>query len=377
MGFGRVLLCFTLCGSVCVDAADLTQRIRTTGIAVVENENLVRAVEQARRAALRQAVEEGVGVLVTSTTQVRNFAVIDDRILTATKGYVRSYEVVEQRVDDEGGCHVTVEAIVDLGQLHEDLAALELAAVGAGLPRVICVAEETLAGEPLAWGVVGAELQRIVAGMSDLLEVGVAGVAGHIDSSQAELVVRGIADVVPTQAPIPMSGRRVADTGLTTAAATLSLEIGWVDETAPVGLLAVAGRGAGASPRAAGERALRHAVGLLADSLRAIIAEDLRRRAFSIRVVDVVVEGPGVATDLDGLTRALETGLGPIQSLMPRGVEAGQARFEVRSTVGAFDLARHLSVRGLDSAAVEIQQVTANRLRFALRSSDPTEGAQE
>jgi len=118
----------------------------------------------------------------------------------------------------------------------------------------------------------------------------------------------------------------------------------------------------------AGEQALRQAVAALAEDQQATIAEDLRRRAFSTRVVDVVVEGSRVGTDIDGLTRALEAGLGPVQSLIPRGVAAGEARFQVRSTAGAFELARQLSARGLDASTVEIVQVIANRLRLAIAS---------
>ena len=353
--------------SICVNAADVTQRVRATGAAVVHSGDLAGACEQAQHAALREAVEEGVGVLITSTTRTNNYAVIDDRIFSATKGYVRSYEVVEQGADEVGGCQVTVDAIVDMGQLHRELAALELAAVGAGLPRVLCVASETLGGESLAWGLVSTELQAIVSGMTDLLEVGVSQDPA-IDSTRVDILIRGTATVLPTKPPIPMAGKLVLDTGLSTAGATLRVEVGWVDEDKPIGILTASGRGAGSSLRAAGERALRHAVALLSDSLRVVLAEDLRQRAFSTRVVDLVVEGPGVTADIDGLVRTLEAGLGPIQALIPREVEVGQARFQVRSTVGAFDLARQLSAHGLESAAVEILQVTANSLRVALAS---------
>ncbi len=47
---------------------------------------------------------------------------------------------------------------------------------------------------------------------------------------------------------------------------------------------------------------------------------------------------------------------------------AGEAGFQVRSTAGAFELARQLSARGLDASTVEIVQVIANRLRLAIAS---------
>jgi hypothetical protein len=229
--------------------------------------------------------------------------------------------------------------------------------------------------EPLPDGSLGEDLKvtrasfarAIVAGMTDLLDVGV-GEGLDIDSNRVDIIIRGAATVLPTKPPVPMAGRLVLDTGLSTAGATLRVEVGWIDEEIPIGILSTSGRGAGSSPRAAGKRALRHAVDLLGDSLRIVLAEDLRQRAVSTRVVDLVIEGPGVTADIDGLVRAMESGLGPIQALIPRKVEAGQARFQVRSATGAFGLARQLSAHGLESAAVEIVQVTAHSLRVVLAS---------
>jgi hypothetical protein len=355
--------------SIGADAVDVTQRVQATGMAAIHAGDVGAACEQARRAALREAVEEGVGILVTSTTKINNYAVIDDRILSVTKGYVRSYEVVEQGGDDAGACHVTVDAVVDLGQLHQKLAALDLAAIGAGLPRVLCVAEETLGGEHLGWEVVSNELHAIISGMTDLLDVDVDRGRDHGDS-RADIIIRGTAAVMPTHPPIPLAGRLVLDTGLATAGATLGVEVSWVDEDNPVGVLTAIGRGAGPSPRAAGEKALRHAVALLGDSLRALLAEDLRQRAFSTRVVELIIEGPRVMADIDEVVRALESGLGSIQSLTPREAETGRATFQLRSTASAFDLARRLSAHGLETASVEILQVTANRLRVSLGTAE-------
>ncbi|MDA0338069.1 MAG: hypothetical protein O2782_23105 [bacterium] len=353
-----------------VDAGDVTHKVRAEGNATVYSGDVVSACERARHAALREAVEEGVGILITSATKTSNYAVIDDRILSVTKGYVRSYELVAQSAGNDGSCQVMVDAVVDLGQLQQQLAALELAAIGAGLPRVLCVADESLGSERLAWGVVRTEMRSIVAGMTDLLDVA-SGEESDIDRGRADIIILGSATVLPTQSPIPMAGRLVADAGMSTAGATLRVELGWVDADRPIGVLTSSGRGAGSSPRDAGERALRHAVAIISDSLRALLAEELRQRAFSTRVVELVVEGDRVSAGLDGLVRALESGLGPLQSLTPRLIEVNQASFQIRSTASSFELARLLSARGLDDTSVEILQVTANGLRVALGSPEP------
>lgn len=370
-----LLLCFALLSAAlpATAAVDVTQRVTATGLAAVTAGNTAAAAEAARRAALRQAVEQGVGVLVSSATRVQDYAVIDDRILSSTTGYVRRYEVVEEHADAEGGYHVTIDAVVDLGRLQGDLAALDLAALTVGRPRVACIASESFDGDPVDWRVTGAALYAVVAGMSEMIEVVPADASA--DSQAVDIVVRAEAAATATQAPIPLSrGRAVSASGLATATATLRVDIGWVDEDQPVGVLRGSGRGAAASPRGAAEAAIEQAVEGVTDSLRALLAEDLRARAYSARFVDLIVESPRVAADLAGLTRDLESGLGPVQSLTPRRVDGPVVNYRVRSASGAFDLARHLSARGLGGDAVEILQVTPNRLRVSLQAP-PGEGS--
>lgn len=364
-------LCFFLIGVLVttpVVAVDVTQRVTVTGVSAVLDADTTAAVSLARRHALRQAVEQGVGVLVTSATQVQDYAVISDRILSSTSGYVRSYEVVAQEIDAEGGCSITIDAVVDLGQLHQDLQALELAAIVAGEPRIRCVADVTFDGDAVNWDVATTTLFESVAGMTDKLEVSTSSEVSQ-DSEAVDIVVQAHAAVSLTRGLVPMSsGKTVADLGLSTARATLSVEAAWVDEEQPICVLSAQGRGVGANARAAGEAALQEAVDLVRQDLQKALAEDLRRRAFSSRLVDVIVESPRVSVDLAGLTRDLETGLGAVQTLTTRTIEGSVARFRVRSTSGAFDLARQLSARGVERSSVEILKVTPNSLRVALHT---------
>ena len=50
--------------------AAVTQTVMATGAGVIVGEDLASAFEQAKKAALREAVEAAAGTLVTSSTQV-------------------------------------------------------------------------------------------------------------------------------------------------------------------------------------------------------------------------------------------------------------------------------------------------------------------
>lgn len=347
-------------------AASVTKRVQATGQAVVVGD-LAAACDQARRSALREAVEEGVGVLVSSVTRVQNYAVIDERILSGTRGYVRSFEVLS-RQELEGGaaCGVTVEAVVDLGELHRDLDALDLAVVAVGSPRVVCVGVERREGDPapLGWNLLAAETAKALGAMSRTLEVSAA--PAGAEAAGADIVVSASGSFTATQAQIPFSGVSLAQTGLYAATASVHVEARWTDEGQTIAALDARGRGVGADPQVAGQQALRHGLSLLADSLRLALAEDLRGRAYAGRIVQVVVEGEAVGSSVAALSRDLAARLALPQPPLMRSVESDRAVFEVSTAVDAFALACQLSAGGLPQREVSILHVTPNRLHVAL-----------
>ncbi len=49
------------------------------------------------KAALRQAIEQQIGVLVDSRSYVQNYRLINDRIYTQSEGYIKSYKLLEHK----------------------------------------------------------------------------------------------------------------------------------------------------------------------------------------------------------------------------------------------------------------------------------------
>ena len=75
--------------------------IRTIGIAAVVDGDVSSAFERAKKSALREAVEAGVGVLVSNKTRVLNHTIIEDDVITRSLGYVREYKVIDRRQIDK------------------------------------------------------------------------------------------------------------------------------------------------------------------------------------------------------------------------------------------------------------------------------------
>jgi hypothetical protein len=86
--------------------------------------------------AKRTAIEQGIGTVLVSQTEVKNFMLNKDIVLTKTRGAVLRYEELGQRKDEYGQC-VSIRAVVSLAQIREDLAALRILLESMQRPRMM------------------------------------------------------------------------------------------------------------------------------------------------------------------------------------------------------------------------------------------------
>ncbi|MFC1525342.1 hypothetical protein ACFL6X_00850 [Candidatus Latescibacterota bacterium] len=349
----------------------VTKMVRAAGLAAIVDGDRTRAFREARGAALREAVEEGVGVLVSSATQVRNYEVIADDILTRTAGYVRQFSIVEQG-DTEGEMYrVVIDAVVDLEGLHRDLGALRLAIVGAGSPRLQCLGKVLVVRgqleEEVDWGVLQASLAREVAERGSGAFQVVLPSSGPADSTggaAGDILLMGEAHITSPAVTVPFTGTRLADTGLRAAVAAVVVRGLWADSRETVCTAAAVGRASDTVFRAAAEEAIRRAVGDLGKSLVDGLAEEMRRKAYAERVLQLEVHGSPSA--LSRLEEELPRRVGAIDELKPRSYGDNHAVYDMRVHSTAFEVARSLSAGALEGADLEILWVSANTLTLRL-----------
>ncbi|MCX7766066.1 MAG: hypothetical protein N2246_05105, partial [Candidatus Sumerlaeia bacterium] len=101
--------------------------------------------EQAIRDALRNAVEQGVGIFVGSSTLVRSHMVDFDKIFTQAAGYVRKYSVINEWTDD-GIFRIKVLAEIGMGKLQSDLMAVETFKSLVDYPTIMVIGKESVDG---------------------------------------------------------------------------------------------------------------------------------------------------------------------------------------------------------------------------------------
>ncbi len=103
-----------------VAMAQDAQTIKVKGEGVIFNNDKALAKDKAIEDALRKAVEQVAGTLVSSSTLVDNFVTVEDKIYAQSRGYVQKHRVLSERVSD-GVFIVDVEATVAKSALKKDL----------------------------------------------------------------------------------------------------------------------------------------------------------------------------------------------------------------------------------------------------------------
>lgn len=126
-------------------AQDELREITTEGTASVLNNDKAMARDVAIQDALRNAVEQVTGAVVSSSTMVENAMVVEDNIYSKAKGYVKAYSILSEGEADNGLTYnVRVKAQVRAGAIKEDMADILR---GAGNPRLMVLITERNIGQ--------------------------------------------------------------------------------------------------------------------------------------------------------------------------------------------------------------------------------------
>jgi hypothetical protein len=123
-------------------AADAPVTKEVTGEAPIIDGNRQRAQEVAKDAALRTAVEQVAGTIISATTLTQNSQLISDQILSHSSGYVSHWEPVGKPVEEAGVIKVTVRATVQTAQLDKDLQAVQALITRLGNRKLVILTQE-------------------------------------------------------------------------------------------------------------------------------------------------------------------------------------------------------------------------------------------
>lgn len=92
--------------------------------------------------ARREAVAQGVGVLLTSETEVNNFILQKDVVLTKIMGSVKNVTILEERKRDKDTYYVKIKAVISEESIKRDLMALQILLSSMDYPRILVLLKD-------------------------------------------------------------------------------------------------------------------------------------------------------------------------------------------------------------------------------------------
>ncbi len=349
------------------------------GAAAIYGGNTAAARDKAIDDALRKAVEQTVGTLVSSDTMSENYKVIHDRILAQTAGYVERYRVLSEGV--EGALfRVRIEAEIGRANLMNDLKALGLLHVLKEKPKVMVLIEEKVGGlyGTTAWENVGQAESTI---MEKLLNAGFNVVdprtvranitrdkalrmlEGDSRAAAAEGLKYGAQIVITGRAFSKNAGGRLYGTRMQSIQATLQARVVRTDTGRVISSRSATGTKAHIDELQGGALAIKEASENLAEELIQDIIRQWRGEVYGrSQEITLMISGLASYRHLSAIKRFLEKETQGVRAVHQRSYTGGVAELMLDYGGSSSNIADELAARRFPGFRLEPTNVTPNRV---------------
>jgi hypothetical protein len=384
--FARLLVILSL-SVLAVAHTTTAQESRTVaaeGVAVVQQGALDIARDAAVEDAQKRAVEQAIGILIDSQTQVENYQVISDKILSQTKGYIKRYSIAGE-VNEGSLLRVRINAEVALGKLTDDLSGIGILLGQMHKPRtMIMIAEQNIGHELSAWwwGAHGQQTDMSVVEntiMDKFTEKGFEFVDHQVAAKEIK-VTSGykVQDLTADQArtlgnqadaEVVIVGKAIAKLqgeiggGMKSAQADLSVRAVRTDTGQVIASASTHGAAVHISEMTAGNEALKKAAAEAADQMVTKILAVYSKEVGGTRSIAITVNGL-TKTQFVKFKDVLRNQVRGIKDLHERSFAGTTAKIAVDSKSSAQVLSDELTMRNFGTFAVEVTGSTANSLEL-------------
>ena len=361
---------------------DVLQQITTDGTAQVLNSDKSQARDVAIQDALRNAVEQVTGAVVSSSTVVENAMTVEDNIYSKAKGYVKSYTVLDATEADNGNTlNVKIKALVRAEALKEDIGDI---VKGAGNPRMMVLITERNIGQTDYSGVdvsLGIAESAITEEMrqkgfefvdQETAEKNVrrdkAMAALDGDAKAAALIGdRAGADVIITGKAYAQEAKGVSEMlgGMKSMQATVSVKAFNTDDGKVLVSKSESDRAVHIDEVAGGIEAIRKASVKIADYLSDEIVKRFTRGANTVTLSVTGVKDFQAYTDF---VNSLKYEVRGIKAVHERDMTGNVAMVEVETRFNARQLATELLYKPFEKFTARTTAVTANRINLRIKS---------
>ncbi len=381
---GGLLLCLLALLLSMVVTSECTAEVRTVtadGVSSLQGNNGI-SRDNAINDALKKAIEQAVGLFVSSETMATNAMLVSENIYSKTQGYIKEFKIVKETVDQDQQCYrVSLSAVIGVSDLENDLAALGLLQTRAGKPRTLFMISEFLsaADSPQrerrgATGFSEAAMKEefvakefnVVEGSATTAPQNATADSEQSDSAAresakklgAEIVIKGTARVT--------EGGRTAGSPVGTYSADISATAIRVDN----GQLLASGRSQGTARHIArnnGESAALEQAGrkIASKLIEQILAKWVAETA-GTRQTLITVHGLRDVSQLIMVKEYFSSQLRGVQNVIQRSFSDGIAILDVSAKVSAQQIGDEVAISKVGGIILKVVGATANTLEIAV-----------
>ncbi len=366
------------------------KKVVVKGEGVIFQGDKATAKEKAKDQALRLAVEQVVGIYIKSSTLVQNYVTVDDKILSQSKGYVKNYKILSEKVDGDVVV-VEIEATVAAAKVKGDLDAIQAALSRKNYPRMMLMIAEQNVGQPgfsQWWGTTSQVVQMSQVENTLIDELGQLGftfvdpqvLSGKIQMKDAYRVTsanspisteaaREIADL--TDAQVVLVGTAVANNmgapiqGSNMSSGQANINVRAINTDNGQILLSSSTHGAfmHIDPTTAGLKALKKAAQALAKEITNKLVD---KWLSSSAMVTLEISGLANYRMLDDFKQVLSHQVGGVQGVYERKMRGDKAQIDLYYSGDTSLLAKELVLKKFKGFRVKIDEKTANKLKLTL-----------
>lgn len=367
-----------------VAAAQESRTVTAEGVALIQQGAVDIARDAAIEDAQKRAVEQAIGILIDSQTQVENYQVISDKILSQTKGYIKRYNIAGE-VTEGNLLRVRINAEVALGKLSDDLSAIGILLGQMHKPRtMIMIAEQNIGREIYAWWW-GAHGQQTDIGvventiMDKFTEKGFEFIDHEVAAKQIKVTAAyKVQDLTVDQvktlgsqadAEVVIVGKALAKLygevggGMKSAQADLSARAVRIDTGQVIASVSTHGAAVHINETTAGIEALKKAASEAADQMLTKILAVYSKEVGGTRSINITINGLTKAQFLK-FKDALRNQVRAIKDLHERSFSGTTAKISVDSKSSTQVLSDELQMRDFAGFTVEVTGSTANSLEL-------------
>ena len=354
--------------------------VEATGDGSIVQDDLAKARDDAIEIALRNAVEQTVGMLLSSETITKNFMTIDDRIYSRSTGYVQRYDILSEGKKNQFVYEVKIKAYVKKGMVKDDLAAIGLLLRRKNLPRMMVLIQENNVGSA-SGTVIDVNLNTaentvmetfMAKGFSFIDQEAakakidrtraIAAISGDVDAAKSlGLAFKAEVIIVGKAVAKAVSGMKVLG-DMKSGQADVTLRAIDVSNGEIIAVSSKHGAAVHIDEITAGNEAIKKAAKAAAEDLMNKILSRWQADVSGAQKIEMAVYGFKNFNDVYTFKNEVSSILRGVKGVYSHGFQAGQAIFEVEFEGSSEQLVLELTRKTLPHFNVEIKEQTPSRI---------------